>query len=210
MDVHFDGVAFDLVPPRIQSLLELLPRQHAAGVQHEFLQQVELLCLKVHRTSIEHDLACRSIEMKRADGEDRRRLAAGASDQRAQSRGQLVEIDGLDDIIVSAGVESLDAVIDGIAGGQNQHRRAQSLSAHLAQHCETIDFRQPQIEHDGGKRVAAQRQLCRGAVHDPIDIEPALAQPRLQRIPQKRIVFDDENAHRDRSSRRDRRGAGGP
>src|SRR5512141_772941 len=47
MDVHVDRVAFHLVAPCVQALLDLPAGEHAAGVERELVQQVEFLRLQV-------------------------------------------------------------------------------------------------------------------------------------------------------------------
>jgi GrpB-like predicted nucleotidyltransferase (UPF0157 family) len=74
------------------------------------------------RRRIERDAGCR---------QHRRRLAAGAAQQRAQPGIQFAEVEGLDQVVVGAGVEALDAVLHGVARGEDQHRQARLFARSL-------------------------------------------------------------------------------
>jgi hypothetical protein len=119
VDVDLDALLSTSSPTR-EATFDLLARQHAPGVQHEFLQQIELLRLQVDRLPAVDDRPRRGIEPQPALLQDRRRFAARAADERAQPRRELVEIDGLENVVVGAGVEALDAIPDGVAGGRTR------------------------------------------------------------------------------------------
>jgi hypothetical protein len=203
MNVHLDRVTRDFLAPRIEPLLELGARQHATCVQHEFVQQIELPRLQLDRLRPKLHGACGRIETQRTDCEYRRGLASRATDQRAQACGEFVEIDGLLDLVVGAGIEAPDAVIDRIPRRQDEHRRSHPPRALARDQRQAVDARQPEIDDSGREGGTAERELRGDAVADPVDVESTLAQPGLQRIAEQRIVFDDEDAH----SLANRRGA---
>ena len=57
-------------------------------------------------------------------------VGAVAAQQRAQPGEQLVEVEGLDQIVVGAGIQSLDAVVDRAERRQQQDRRRDAGGAH--------------------------------------------------------------------------------
>src|SRR5512144_2599790 len=57
--VNLDRVALDLFAPGIEAFLELLPREHAAGVEQQFLEQIEFLRLELDRLAAVGDRSCR-------------------------------------------------------------------------------------------------------------------------------------------------------
>ena len=65
-----------------------------------------------------------------------------------------------------------------------------------AEQLKPIEARQAEVEHDRRECVRGERELRSDAVLDPVGVEAALLQPCLQAIPQQRIIFDDQDAHR--------------
>ena len=88
--MHLDRVALDLLAPAVQLLLELLARQHAAGVEHQRVQQVELARRQRHRLARLLHRARRRVEHDVLRRQPLLRLAVRAAHQRAQPRGELV------------------------------------------------------------------------------------------------------------------------
>ena len=120
------------------------------------MQQVELARRQRHRRrrSCCTD-ARRRIEHHVLRAQAFLRLAVRAAHQRAQARGQLVQVDGLDDVVVGADIEPANAVGHRVASGQHQHRQADAGAANGGEHVHAVLQRQPQVEHRG--RVAARR-----------------------------------------------------
>ncbi len=118
-----------------------------------------------------------------------------AAHQRAQPRGQLVQIDRLDHVVVGAEVQAADAIGHCVARGQHQHRQRQPGLAHGGQHVEPVLARQPEVEHRGGVGLGAQLAFGSDAVAHPVDLEAELAQAGAQAVTQQRVVFGQQDAH---------------
>ena len=176
-------------------LLDLLARQHAARVQHEHLQQIELARGQLHRLVAAPHLARGGVERHLAQHQAGSGHAVRAAHQRAQARRQFAQIDGLDDVVVGAAVQALDARVDGIARGQHQHRRAHALGANGGQRVQPVLARQAQIEHR--RLVLSRQQLALGgdAIAHPVDRKAMLAQTRLQARAEQFVVFSQQHAH---------------
>jgi hypothetical protein len=67
-----------------------------------------------------HDVR-RRIDPQVPDLEDGGTLGRPAADQRSQAREQLAEVERLDEVVVSARVETANAVAHLVASGQHQH-----------------------------------------------------------------------------------------
>ena len=65
----------------------------------------------------------RGIERKVADLEERGALLGTTPQERADARVELLEGEGLREVVVRSGVEAPDAVLDGVARGEHQDRR---------------------------------------------------------------------------------------
>jgi len=65
----------------------------------------------------------------------------------AQSCPELIDVEGLDQIVVRASVETGDAVRDAIAGRHDDHRGGSSVLTQPAQHRKSDAGRQSEIQH---------------------------------------------------------------
>ena len=72
--------------------------------------------------------------------------AALAAAQRTQSGEQLVELEGLDEVVVGAGVQPGDAVLHAVARGEDEHRHRAPLAAPLAQPAHAVAAGQAEAE----------------------------------------------------------------
>src|SRR3954468_2858591 len=86
-----------------------LARDHDALVAHEVLEQLELALGQLDGAVAAHDLV--RVRVQREVGDDERGRAAGrpAPQGGAQAREQLLPLEGLDEVVVGAGVEAFDA-----------------------------------------------------------------------------------------------------
>ena len=77
-------------------------------------------------------------------------LAAGlrAAEQRTDAQRQLLERERLGHVVVAAADEAGDAVILGVAGGQEDHRDEVAVCAQPAADLEAVDVGQHHVEHD--------------------------------------------------------------
>ena len=65
-----------------------------------------------------------------------------------QPRQQLGGVKGFAEVVVGAGFQAIDALMPGIAGGQNQHRSAVAGSAPAAQHFQAVFTGQTQVKNN--------------------------------------------------------------
>src|SRR5580658_8614508 len=106
VNVDLDRVAGDIVLESIKLLLDLGARPQAARVAHQQLDYRVLAggqCRRLTRVA-DHPLA--QIEHHRTDGE--RGLGATRYPARygAQTRRQLIDVEGLDEVVVCAGIQA--------------------------------------------------------------------------------------------------------
>ncbi len=125
--------------------------------------------------------------------------------QRTESREELAEIEWLREIIVGTGIQSRDAIGDGIARRQHQDWRPDATAPQFATDRQSIHARQHDIEHDGV--VAVHRGLHERVAPVARDIDGVgdFAQPPRDDTREFRIIFDNEETHCGRA-----RGKNGP
>src|SRR5205814_471958 len=79
-----------------------------------------------------------------------------APQDRAHAQQELLQMKGLGEVVIAAGLQAPDAIHGIAACGEKQHRRVVALLAQRAAHAEAVDPRQHHIEHD--ERAAALAQ----------------------------------------------------
>ena len=137
----------------------------------------------------------RRIERDRTPLDDRRRAAGAAAQQRADPRRELGQLERLDDVVVGARVEALDAIGDRVARGDDQHRPRVAAPAQRAQHVEAFLARQPEVEQHEVVDVLGERHFGGAAVAHPVDREAVLPQTAADRLADHRVVFGEQQAH---------------
>ena len=146
-DVDLDRVrpGLELVAP--DALEDEVAGHHLARVEHEQLEQRVLGAGEV-------EVAVAAWGHARVHGHvaDLERLvaqlAAAAAQQGAHAGDQLVERERLDQVVVGAGVEAGDAVGDGVARREHQHRHAGARRAQPLAHLDAVDARHHQVQDD--------------------------------------------------------------
>jgi hypothetical protein len=120
---------------------------------------------------------------------------AGAPQQGANARAQLVERERLDQVVVGARVQASHAVGDGVAGGEHEDRRAVAAAAHAPAHLEPVHVRHGHVQDDEVGGVVAERPQLLEPVRRHSDLPPVQPQRPVQRLAHGLFVVGDEDAH---------------
>ena len=76
-------------------------------------------------------------------------VAATAFVKHLNTRRQFLECERFDEIIIGAGLEAFELVLERVPGGQHQHRCSDAgVLAQATAHVEAVDARQAKIEND--------------------------------------------------------------
>ena len=113
----------------------------------------------------------------------------------AQAGQQLVELEGLDEVVVGAAVQALDLVGQRVARGEHDHRRGVAARAQVAQHREAVALRQAEVEQHGVEALAGQHGIGGAAVAHPVAGHALAAQRLAQALADHRVVFHQQHAH---------------
>ena len=122
-------------------------------------------------------------------------LRLRAAHQRAHARGEFGHREGLGHVVVGAEVQAADAVVERVARGEHQHRRAVAGGAQPPQHLEAVDAGQADVQDDQVEALLAgaeHRVLARG--HHVHRVAFALEDAR-DPARQRRVVLDDQYPH---------------
>jgi hypothetical protein len=123
-------------------------------------------------------------------------LPAAAAQQRLEAGEQLLEREGLGQVVVGAGLEARDAVVDRVASGEHQHRRAVAGVAQAAADLEAVEPGHQHIQEHG---VGGRGRLAADGLPPVVgqrDLVALDAQDPLERLPDRRLVVDHQHAHR--------------
>jgi hypothetical protein len=138
----------------------------------------------------------RSSETQTAGVDDRGlERQSTAPNHRAQPRQQLTEIEGLDQIVVGAAVETRDARLDGVSRREHQHGDVRSGLTQLPAHVEPVDARQHDVEHHRvvlGDGCVVERLLAASRHVDGIRLLPQALGEHLRGT---RLIFDQQHPH---------------
>src|SRR5215469_4253490 len=146
VDVDDVGVAFPASVPYV--LEDLGPRQYLASVPHQHVKDRELPRRKANvrispancpRARVEHEVSNRQ---RRRPGD------RCPTDQRAQPRSQLVELERFHYVVVGTAVQALHAIMDRVLRREHQDRHPPSAISKLSADLEPGDVRQPHVEND--------------------------------------------------------------
>src|SRR4051812_44396452 len=154
-DEDLDGVRLreGVVAPDLVE--QALARDDDALVAHEVLEQLELALGELDVALAAAHLVGVGVELEVAGHQRGRAARRAAAQQRAQAGEQLLALEGLDEVVVGAGVQALDARLQGVAGGEHQDRHV-AVGAQAPGHLDAVDPGQPEVEHDEVGDVGAR------------------------------------------------------
>ena len=124
-------------------------------------------------------------------------MAAAPAQQGAQAGQQFVEIERLDQVIVGARVEPLDAGRRAVARRNDQHRQVGAALARRAQHVHALQAGQAQVEQHQVVVETVERQLRLAAVAHPVHRIAFATQAIDQALADHRIIFHQQQSHAD-------------
>src|SRR6476619_3539128 len=192
-DEHLDRVRRreGVVAPDL--LEEPLARHDDPLVAHEVFEQFELALRQLDGPFTAHDLV--RVGVQRQVGDDERRAAArrAAAQERAQPREQLLALEGLDEVVVGAGVEALDPRLDRVARREHEDRDVVG-GAQAPGDLDAVELGQPEVEDDEVRMVGGGLVERRLAVPGDADVVAVQAQGALEDLRDLVVVLDDEHA----------------
>ena len=178
---------------------QLPAREHLARVRSEVGEQVELGGREVHgvvaaggragwRGRARPPATCSVPPVLGGRGAG----ALDAAQQRVHPGDELAGAERLRQVVVGADGQPDDHVGLRVAGRQHQHRHG-AVVLDAPAHLEPVEAGQHQVEHDEiGVNPLAHLDAA-GAVGRDLDDEPLTAEPRRDRLRDRRFVFDDDD-----------------
>ncbi|MBG9885105.1 hypothetical protein ABE10_00595 [Bacillus toyonensis] len=191
--LHDARVAVEVVLPDVIEDLRL--RQHAVRVEHQVAQELELGRAQLDRRRADEDVVRVLIHGQLAGADDR--LLVGlhrAAQDRLGAGDDLVEAEGLGDVVVAAGVEPLDLVLRVVLRGEEEDRSGEAGAPKALGDAEPVHVGEHDVEDDEVGLLLEDGGDGGGAVGDGLHRESGEAQPRGQQVADVRFVVDDQDA----------------
>ena len=134
------------------------------------------------------------IEDEFAYGQRRRRITAAPPRQRTYSRRELLQLKGLEHVVVRTEIEAAHTVFQPVASREYQQGSAVAVASQAHQHLQPAECRQAKIQHDHGIRLPG---LVEGglAIEDPIDRKALRAKECHHAASERLVIFNDEHTH---------------
>src|SRR3954451_13971507 len=174
---------------------QLLAADHQALVAHEVFEQLELALGEVDLAIAARDLVRVGVEREIADPQGRHPARRAAPQQRPQPGEQLLAFERLDQVVVGADVEALDAGLQRVPRGEHQDRGVVAVVAQALGDVDAVQPWQAKVEHDDVRQERMGLIEAAHAIRGELDLIALQAQRALQNLGDLLIVLDDEHAH---------------
>jgi len=161
---------------------------------HQGEQGAIFMNAETHRLARTGDDASRRIDRDVPIMKHRSHAPCRASQNGPQAREELIDLEWLDDVVVRAGVEAVDAITELIPCGDDEGRRCVIAAAERMKHIDAGTARQAEIEQQRRVSVIDQRNLRGAGVVRRIDMPRVLPKRGSDRFGQHSIVFDQKDA----------------
>ena len=194
--MHVDDVGL-----RVEMIVPDIFEQHGAGhhlpgMAHQIFEQAEFARLQRDVASGAAHRMRQPVEFQIAGAVDRLGLArTGAAAQHLDAGEQFREGVGLGQVVVAAGAQAGDAVVDLAERRQDQHRRGIAARAQRGNQRKPVAARQHAVDdHDVVfARIGERETGLSVACH--VDIVAGLGKGLLKIFGSLAVVFDNQNLH---------------
>src|ERR1051325_1991407 len=190
--LHIDITDVAAEPRRLR---QLLARYRLPCLLRQDRQEAGLGGGQVNRIVAPEQFAAREVKTERAEPDlaRRRRDSGPALQDVADAQDQLARLEWLDEIIVGAVLEAVDAVLRLAHRGQQQYRDARlGVSAQGTGQREPVLARHHDVEHDQIEGKARELGARLRGIGCPGHAKAAVAEIAAQQLAQPQIVVDDE------------------
>ena len=125
----------------------------------------------------------------------RRRTTLGTARERPDARGKFVQIEGLDEVIVGARVQTFHTIGDGIARGEHQHRQGLAAASQGGENIQSAFLRQPEVEQHHIVGLRHHRGLGGGAIAHPVHAVAFALESKAHALRDHRVILDQQQPH---------------
>ena len=112
--------------------------------------------------------------------------------QRMQARQQLIQVEGLEQIVIGTGLQAFDTVLDGVPRGENQNGQRLPAGPPASQQRHAVLVRKAQVKNANVEVKAVQCSLGGGGGANPVHRQTMQPQPRSDATGYQLVVFDQQ------------------
>jgi len=175
-DVDVDDVAVTVAAEIVEMGADVLARHGLARTHGEEGEQGVFARGQRHLAPGPLHRPAHRVDLKVGDAQDRILALVGPAQQGADAREQLRDGEGLDQVVVSPGIETGAAVGDLVSGGDDQDMGLAATRAHPPQHLQAIKLGQAEIEQHDIVAGGIRQPVALGAIAAGIDGEAGTGQ----------------------------------
>src|ERR671916_1357134 len=193
VDVDYVGAGVERVIP--DGGEDLLPTHDLPRVAHEVLEQGELAAREVHLLLPAPDPVREEVDLEIPHLYPRSLRLVGAAHEGPHPRHQLLEVEGLGQVVIGSAVQSPDLVAHLVAGGEHQDGKPRAARSDAPQHLLAVHPRQHDVQQDEVHRLVGGHDHAVVAVvhaNGPVAVGRETA---LEEAGDTGVVFDDEDVH---------------
>src|SRR5580698_6431452 len=176
-------------------VFDILFRHHAALTAQQDFQHRGFSRRKHAWLAVDKDLMAFGIVGEIGEPQRTAEQLARTTQDRLQPRHQFLERKRLDQIVVGACSQAIDAVVHAVARGQHQHRQRVLAVPDRAQDRQAVAVRQTKIEDQGGIADRRQGALRLAGIVDDIGLISRGQQPLGDELGELDIVLDNQKSH---------------
>ncbi len=118
-------------------------------------------------------------------------LDTGAAEHRADTGGQLLEMERLRQIVIRAGIQTNDLVLGCPLGSQDEHRGGNATRTQLAKDRDPVATWEHEVENDTIVLVVERLLQPRLPIVGALDRVVLLVQPLLDKVRHLLLILDD-------------------
>ena len=159
------------------------------------LEQRLLAPREVDQLARQARLATAGVEAQRAMLDHVHATAGDPAQQGVQARGQFAQVERLEQVIVGTGLQAIDTIGDGIAGGEHQYRQGLAFFAQAAQQLEAVFVGQAEVEDHHVELRGLQHCPRIGGVANPVHGQALSGEAGADAGGDQVVVLAEQNVH---------------
>ena len=197
MNIDLDGVVAHLFTPLTQALDQLVFADESPCTLQQHFEQAEFARRQLDHVAVNRGHAAGLVIDHRPVFDGAGGAAHAATAECAHARLELLQAEGLGHVVVSAIVQTLDALFNAVGRREYQHRHGRAAGPQALEHLQPVHARQAQVQDQQVKLgVGHQRSIALAATGHVVDRRTRGPQGSQQTIGQHLVIFGNQYPHR--------------
>ena len=190
-----DGVRRDVVVEAVEAFLDQSARHDLTDAPQEDLEQIDLAAGEIERAPLDRGRARRRVEGDATGLENGAERRARPPQQSPAAGEEFLHLEGLDDVVVGAGVETGDPLVERTTRRGDDHRRRKPGRPAPPQPIDAVAVGQAEIEDDDVETGDVERRGGGLEITDRVRREAAAPEAVDDEAGEPSIVLDHQCSH---------------